>query len=645
MWTWAKFQKFLEDGAFFNQDGFKPPWFVNIVELWGITQAFLIPLGQTVLWLFVLRVVALFLNCFWKCRDVSTRGVVLADGYSEDRIADSAWGADSHSVRLRLGSADRVALPVTSDAPRQQRSSKRAPQVGPLPGNITWSPGRSSIKARLRILVSDLWKRYLQRKFSILYRFLQVCVVFHGLVIFRRLAFLNEPRTFFRSTNLIAPPLCTLSELADLSQKESDFLERDLRRYVSNIQSPLWQDVQRNGEHGLRGHRLVLYRASCDGLGNRLLGLVSAFYYAYMSGRAFLVDWEGCATVVSGTLEDLVDPPFPWNARVLLDRLGVDERYRSNPASDSDRGPILDEFQRIFGASSIRRLSTAYCRPCPERHPIVDLEHLLCEDFRSDPIPVIDFYGTHWTGATIQHNPYLRNASCQRFGNDVFGILARALLKPNAAVQRIVTPITEKMTESDLVIALQLRRRDSYGISALMEEVMWRCAQQIAVLHWQDRRTGSGRDPFYVSNKSSENSPEGPRSKNSQNVLLFVAADNEQSRNRIVDANDNKRSGMRVVYLPSPLTKTKVIGMQYAFAEIYLLSKADEVIISPYSSFGSLAHGWSSKVPWISLRNGKCMRTLSSMPCDVYWFGVQRLPCFQNWMLSSEMVNMESCYG
>lgn len=44
MGWWATWTKYLEDGAFFNEGGFKPVWFVRVVEGWMVLQVVLIPL-------------------------------------------------------------------------------------------------------------------------------------------------------------------------------------------------------------------------------------------------------------------------------------------------------------------------------------------------------------------------------------------------------------------------------------------------------------------------------------------------------------------------------------------------------------------------------------------------------------------------
>ncbi|CAL9101597.1 unnamed protein product [Musa textilis] len=56
-----------------------------------------------------------------------------------------------------------------------------------------------------------------------------------------------------------------------------------------------------------------------------------------------------------------------------------------------------------------------------------------------------------------------------------------------------------------------------------------------------------------------------------------------------------------------------------AFAEIYLLSLSDELITSPFSTFGYVAHGLGGLRPWILVRpdnrNPSCVRSTSAEPC------------------------------
>jgi hypothetical protein len=645
MGVWSDFRKFLEDGAFFNQNGFKPAWFVYVVQLWSLLQAFILPAAQTLAGLFALRVAAGVLSRLRPFCRLAAHHLPSLNSLWNDRHNGLPLGTDAVALRKRGAVTDRAAALEPLGAKLAHSRAENAGRCDTVACEAGGAPRNETCIARCRSFLVELRRKPQLGWPRLLYRVLQLLIVLRGLMLFKHLALTNEPRTYFYSTSIVPPPLCPLNDLEPLIAKESRFLQVELPRYVAQVQEALWQDARRYGEPGIRKHRIVLYRASCDGLGNRLTGLVSAFYYAYMSQRAFLVDWNGCAAVVSGTLEDLVDPPFAWSARDLLRVLGADDRQHAARRSDQDTDPVLVEFQRIFGDAGVRRLSTAYCRPCPERRPLRDLEHMLCERFVDDSTPVVDFYGTHWTGATIQHNPYFRTASCKLFGNDAFGILSRALLRPNAVVQRIAAPVLEEVSRAVLTIALQIRRRDSYGISAAMEEVMWRCAQQIRVLHFQRRTLGDRSNKASTPGHSTGRNESGIGNQTFYRTLLFIAADNDRSRKRIEDGSSKEHTGLHAIYLSSPLTKTELVGIQYAFAEMYLLSKADEIIISPYSSFGSFTHGWSSKVPWIALRSGKCMQTTSSMPCDVYWFGVQRLSCFNASMLSSEMVNMDSCYG
>ena len=609
---WERWHKFVEDGAFFNQGGFKPVWFVHVVDLWMRLQAVLMPLGWTLLWLAL----------SWLARWVAVR--LLA------RIGRAPCASSLRNGAVHRDAGRSTYLPVAraEAASATRRSGRGKASAGATALTLCAELPSSRLAYRVSVALQGV---------SILYRVLQGYIVAMGALQFLQLTVWNEPRTAFRSTGRIPSPLCRADwlEAPTAAALEERFRTHWLPEYLQRVQAVQWARARDATELPRGRTRVLLYRASCDGLGNRFAGMLSAFFLAYLSDRAFLVDWSSCASVVHGSLDDLIRPPFDWDARRFLQATGARQHVRGAPAEGGT--DVLRAFQSLVGVDGVRRLATAYCRPCPWRRPITDLQTMLCADPRDDDVPVIDFYGTHWSGAVLQHNPALRQRSCARFGADVFGILARTLLQPQEAVQRLADTVRPQLAAADVVVGLQVRRKDSYGISARMEETMWRCARQVAELHWRQRRQQQ-RLP-----DNGSVAPAPPRQR--PRVALFIASDHAASREALRHANLPADTDAAVVSLDAPLLKTSVQSMQYALAEMYLLSRSDELVISPYSSFGSVAHGWGSRPPWVMLRTGQCMRALSSMPCDVYWFGVQRLPCFDDRMLSSEMVNQEYCYG
>ncbi|KAF9279473.1 hypothetical protein BGZ88_012730 [Linnemannia elongata] len=69
------------------------------------------------------------------------------------------------------------------------------------------------------------------------------------------------------------------------------------------------------------------------------------------------------------------------------------------------------------------------------------------------------------------------------------------------------------------------------------------------------------------------------------------------------------------------VVRNSVQGVQTAVAEMFLLAQADRIISSPYSTFGSFAHGYANVQTNIVKRDGTCIKRRSTQPCFQYWFG------------------------
>ena len=85
--------------------------------------------------------------------------------------------------------------------------------------------------------------------------------------------------------------------------------------------------------------------------------------------------------------------------------------------------------------------------------------------------------------------------------------------------------------------------------------------------------------------------------------------------------------------------------MRDAVVENWLLGEADEILISPYSTFGFVAHGRTGLKPYIVTSDTlHCFQMDTSQPCFQYWFGMTRLPCWKDEWASTEMINQHDCY-
>ncbi|KAF9433291.1 hypothetical protein BGZ76_009645 [Entomortierella beljakovae] len=96
------------------------------------------------------------------------------------------------------------------------------------------------------------------------------------------------------------------------------------------------------------------------------------------------------------------------------------------------------------------------------------------------------------------------------------------------------------------------------------------------------------------------------------------AKDNSNHNNHNNAVNTNAKSSISQT---EAVMRNSVNGVQLAVAEMYLLAQADRIIASPYSTFGSFAHGYSNIQPNIVKRDGTCIKRQSTQPCFQYWFG------------------------
>jgi len=84
--------------------------------------------------------------------------------------------------------------------------------------------------------------------------------------------------------------------------------------------------------------------------------------------------------------------------------------------------------------------------------------------------------------------------------------------------------------------------------------------------------------------------------------------------------------------------------MQDALVEMWLLGQTNEIIISPYSTFGYVAHGRTGLVPHVVTSDLHCLKSDTDQPCFQYWFGMSQLSCWTDEMESTEMINQYNCF-
>jgi len=338
--------------------------------------------------------------------------------------------------------------------------------------------------------------------------------------------------------------------------------------------------------------KFLYFEASDDGLGNRIQGLLSALLLAMLTNRAFVIKWP-VTTNCPADFASLFGPPLSnWTFSQMLPYMAENEEVVKNEAQS-----------RWY----------AYCRHCSiggggdPPTPWSSWSYLLCDPhfgFHTSG-RIIKIRSTQWFAPVIAHNQNWREKVCQLTGPDIFGSLA-STLHPTDSLQQRIQEFKKNHFEGSEVVGLQMRRLEILGVKGDREEVFWRCAAMLS----KDSRT-----------------------------KWFLATDEESTRTKLKNL-----IGDRLLYVNESITRRDEEGVQNALVEMWLLGEVDHIITTPYSTFGYSAHARTSKIPYTVTHDKMCYKLLSNQPCFQYWFGILRASCFEDSMLTSDMLNQENCW-
>lgn len=408
----------------------------------------------------------------------------------------------------------------------------------------------------------------------------------------------QEPLKYHPLTpTFISGPLCDRNAA---SESFDQWLRKDYARIHERMLHPQTPDQDR---------RILVFHTSEDGLGNRIQGLLSTFLMACLLGRAFLVDWQAAQGESEARWEDLFGTP-PWSRGIDIARL-----YK------------LPSSRTVSEYWEYGRHWVPYCRACPIRplpSPDGIWDQLLCHPDLGVPAnrPVHRIISTLWFAPAIQRNPYFRSRICRwreaAAEGNLFGALFKAVLVLAPALrQKVDQYMREQHFKNRYIIGMHLRLKEGSSIDQLTKQTILRCASQLESLY-------RGGKPVY----------------------WFIATDDLAAGKELAEQMRNQNFQPLIIPLDETNgTRRAVAGIQAALMEMWLLGEADELIISPYSTFSYVAHGRTGLTPHIATRDGKCFKTLSSQPCTLYWFGMTLAPCFKaETMFTSEMINNEDCW-
>ena len=331
-----------------------------------------------------------------------------------------------------------------------------------------------------------------------------------------------------------------------------------------------------------------------QGMGNRLLAVVSAFLLAALTDRVFIVDWSRHPED-QFDLEDVFDsPPINWSVSQL-------ERHYGKEVILEAEGQVANHITLTQQFDSDRATYEALlCGSLERWHASNGSAQVLLVDSNQFFAPLL------W------HNPRMRTRlEAWGFSNGQLGVwVLRYLFHPVAAVREQMNEMKAQHWRP-YMIGVQLRTRDGHATSESITALAYRCALLLT-------------DALPLSWKLNGE------------VGWFLATDNEDTRavGTAILANYSQSTG-----LPAPdlvyASCTDALGgsqavsrMRCALLHMALLGEVDDVVLSKKSTFGDIGHVTSGLAPMVLTSQQTCVRQPVADPCFHHWHHVRKLECF-----------------
>ncbi len=341
------------------------------------------------------------------------------------------------------------------------------------------------------------------------------------------------------------------------------------------------------------------------GLGNQLETLVSSFVLAILTERIFLVD--------GATVHHLLQPPegMRWHWELLFNGLG--ERF-------------------IHSRSLMVNLQW--------QNPL-EFPPLLCNDLsKYYKEQFVFLFSDQYYLPALSHNPHYAQFFRDWFPPvDVFGPLARFLIRPRAPVAAEIVRFHKQLTSnksssSRRVIGIQLRTATMKGFDA--EFCAWdswamadypaayfKCALLMDTLSQSSVDHVASAEDLQAAAAMTSIGGIGAGEPGERAAVFFLATDNIGVRPLAKAA-----LGHRVHYFEQEVTRKINVGHATALIDMFLLALSDDIITTSMSTFGYVAAGLASLPPVLLSFQAQCARELTSQPCFHKWMYVKHGSCY-----------------
>lgn len=327
--------------------------------------------------------------------------------------------------------------------------------------------------------------------------------------------------------------------------------------------------------------KFVVFQPTNTGTGNRLLALVSSYALSLVTGRQLLVDWQ-------------TTPVFGASFSSLFSSDII------KPLSDILNNQTMKEEDYHF-------LNLVYCRQCTVRirHPNFAL--LASEDLNKffNRKYIVVSSNVYFAPSLIA-NAHHRAQLCSMFDpKHFFHSLYQQLLRLSPELDKELNETLNKYSNRSL-IGIQVRLKDRVAFPSDRVGAFFNCAS-------------------YISSQY-------------ENPLFFIASDSEELKRKA-----SLHFGDKLFQLKKETHTFSEDGIKAAVLDLMILSRCKEVVLTPFSTFGSVAAGIGEIVPhFITRMEGYCVKDLSSEPKFHYWHALPHysIPSIG----SSDMLNQDDSF-
>ena len=309
--------------------------------------------------------------------------------------------------------------------------------------------------------------------------------------------------------------------------------------------------------------KYVVFEPSNTGTGNRLLAFISTYLLSLVTGRKFLVNWK-LTKVFNSDFFSLFQC--------------------SNVTSLSEITDI-----RNISTNDMEIINTEYCRQCSIRLHHKDYAILARDDLNNVYTKKFLFVRSNTYFATpILANPHYRQMICNDFGHGkLFHDIFHRIIKIAPEIQKMVDSYEKNFSDSR-VIGIQIRKKDRVGFPVERMDHFFSCAETLASKY--------------------------------NNSKFFIASDSQ-------DVKDYAKSffGDKLMMTNLKTRDFTASGIQAAVVDMLLLSKCKELILTPFSTFGSVSASIGGIVPHYITRNeGYCIKDVTDEPKCHYWHALSK---------------------